>query len=1113
MSVFLYQKPSILSEIPKDRHAVIEASAGTGKTYTLEHLVVELVLSGVPIQEILVVTFTKPATAELIARIRGLLIKLLELREDEAEPGASQDECWELDDQARARIEGALRSFDSATIATIHSFCQGILGEHAFANQRLFDEELIDSDEAFAQAFLQAIREEIAVSPHHRALLERWLEEKALEDLQKLLGACIKVRGRLLPVWEEEEIGEDEASIERMLAAIGVEISLEAMVVHQFLPLVRGRLRRHKREAGVYDYEDMLELVRDSLLGEHGGALVSELRCRYSHALIDEFQDTDELQWEIFRKIFFESERKDADGRKQNLLYLIGDPKQAIYRFRGADVETYLAAREELLQAGGARVVLDKNFRSTGALIDAYNDVMLQGAESGFFTHPEIDYREPVGCGDPALELLGRDGEPAAPIHVFEAKLPKGKRGGSQRSQEVVLPPLARAIAAQIRAITDPAQPSLRMKDGRGVHRIAHREIYVLCSSNSEARKIGEVLREEGVPIAFLKQDGLLQTDEAQDLLEVLAAIADPADDSKRLKAWLTPFFGLTLTSIEAARELPPSHPLVQRLYDWKAVADARNFAALFSRLFDESGVVRRLILTERGERALTNYLHLSELLLEAQGEGGRSLQELLALLARWIDGSLPVEGQEANQQRLESDRDAVQIMTMHASKGLEAKVVFLAGGLSSSNRHLTRTFHKGRERITYVWTAPSRLKGKSAQALKEQVETIGELAAREERWEAERLLYVALTRAKGRLYLPWLTSEEEDPSLSGPYRVVDERLRVLCQPGQEQPPYLQREVVDCTVSVERDPALQPGALVGWEPRFESDDRGAELGALREERRGYRITSYTQMRSGGSATLEFEPEREDFVGEAQRASFVTEEELPGGAGTGIFLHEVLAKVPTELALRAGDAAAFAKDPEVLSIVEREARAAGFDERYLRAAAELVFTSLRAGLPLRDGAPLGGIAAAPKLLREMEFLYPIPERSHPRLEERLDGSPLEIRRGFVKGFVDLLFEHEGLAYLGDWKSDVLPSYSPEAIGRRVEESYRLQAKLYSLALVKLLEIRDEGSYEERFGGFLFLFLRGMQLGGEPGGGIYFERPSWVELLSWEEELLERKEGAA
>ncbi len=1190
MRALRYPKPAILAEIPKDRHTVIEASAGTGKTFTLEHLVVDLLLTtDTAISEILVVTFTERATSELRARVRAILLRLLELREEDAAGEEISDErCWILGTKERARLERALRQFDSATISTIHAFCQQILREHAFANQRLFSETNVDGREAFAEAFRETLRRELAVDPRHLPILDRWLAVHGLAELEAFLFDVARQRGSILPRLDyagaDEGRGEaakgggaaaaGDAAGERGaagggdgaggdaaadLAAVDSQrISLEALVVQRFLPIVQARLASHKRERGLFDFDDMLSLVRDNLVGEHGDALVGILRGRYDFALIDEFQDTDEVQWEIFRRIFFES-------GGANRLYLIGDPKQAIYRFRGADVETYLAAKRELLEAGGARVALEQNFRSTGALIDGYNLILDQGAKAPFFTSNAggtgegIDYSEPVSCGNPALRLLGPDDEDAAPIHLFEVPLRKSARGRVLIGKEHILPPLGARIAAEIQAITDPKRPSLRFVNGKGVvEPVVHRDIYILCRAGSDGVAIGRSLRAAGVPHAFYKQDGLLQTAEARALHDLLAAVADPDDHSKRLRAWLSPFFELELGDLERVLDLPPSDPLVERLYDWKKEADERRFERLFSRIFDESGLTRRLIFAEGSDRELTNYLHLAELLLEAMGRSCRTLAELVALLHLWIEEEQKPEKEDGNQQRLESDRDAVQIMTMHSSKGLEAKVVFLVGGVGplrgpqKKDLRVSGYHDKSGRRVTWLGELPK---------------DVERIVNEEEGWEDQRLLYVALTRAKGRLYLPMYRAPDKAESvLTGGYRGLDARLLALSAgagaseelAGQGQgrgsrahangarsggagpaagselalpaqgtagwaPGQVSVDRIDLDqVAEEEDARVAKGS---WEPAlslFSAVDRSEQAAALRVAHRGYRVTSYTQMKPGGAPRTVHDPERDDFAGEAAGplvAGSLPAGKIPGGAGTGIFLHELLAKVPPELVLQAPSAEALASIPAVATILRQEAARAGIDASHLPHAASLLHTSLAAKVRLRDGRLLEGIAAAPTLLREMEFLFPIPERSHPRLSEAISsaqgGAPLPIRRGFVKGFVDLLFEHDGLAYFGDWKSDVLPSYSAEGIAERTEQSYRLQAKLYSLALVKMLELRDEAAYEKRFGGFLYLFVRGMQLDGDSNEGIHFERPSWSELLEWELELLGRDdlEGVA
>lgn len=1157
-----YEKPAILARIPPDRHAVIEASAGTGKTYTLEHLVVDRVLrTDRSITEILVVTFTDKAAAEMRHRIRSLIEKLLALP-----PGQGADldpeRCWILDEEAKLKLQRALREFDSAPISTIHSFCHRILSEHAFANQRLFSERLLSKEELFDEVFQDCLRKHFAKG-ERAELLERWQRGGSIEGLRELLLAVLSARSRVEPVvdrelpdrliaefptgkdfhaevlaaakehfdaveallpdmtlrkfgtrlahvqdavekmskvegwlerfdilWKEmlksegsgihrtwlqsllgslEAMEERHPSFERLLPLLRqIEEragSLEALVVQSFLPPLQKELHERKRREGLLDFDDILVELRDSLLGEHGPALVSLLRDKYKLALIDEFQDTDEVQWEIFRRIFFE-------GGGEHRLALIGDPKQAIYRFRGADVETYLEAKQEVVAAGGVLVQLDHCYRATEALIDGYNRIFEQESEAPLFSGA-IRYEPAVRCGKKELRLLDASGKEAAPIHVFESAIEKPSAAD--------LWPLAHRIAGEIRRIMDPERPLLRFGDEGKESPIAYRDIYVLYRTTKEGKIFGEVLREAGIPVAFYKADGLFQTAEAFAWLDLLEAIARPSDRSRRLRAWMSPFFCVPFESLKDAAELPHTAPQVAQLWSWKEDADARRYERLFARALDESGIVRRAIL-EGGERSLTNLLHISELLLERAGASSCTLDELTDWLRAAVEQREAPEGKDGNQQRLETEREAVQLMTMHASKGLEAAVVFVAGGLRSfQGSETTRVHGKDGQRTSWVGKPLPRW--------------VREADEREEREECERLLYVALTRAKARLYLPVYTRA----NVSGTYGVLNRRLRHLLDNREHG-----FVIEDLDAFASRLAESAEGGTAAWSPPMEllgdvEVDEEAKV-ALREQRMGFEITSYTRMR-GSRSKEEIFPE--EFTQDMQAREPLPAGTLPGGAGSGIFLHEVLARVPAEAAQASLEE--FIAHPEVVEIVKQEALRHGIADDVLPHAQQLVYAGLSRPIPLRQGDLLPGVRAATKLLREMEFLYPLPEASHPRLSEAPPEGGYTIERGFVKGFVDLIFSVGDTYYFADWKSDYLPSFREDLLRKYVERNYTIQARLYSLALVKMLGIRDEADYERRFGGLYYFFLRGMEQ--EEGRGVHFERPSWATLLSWEEDLIE------
>lgn len=1117
-----YPRPAVLDQIAPDRHAIIEASAGTGKTYTLEHLVLDRILGGVEVGQILVLTFTDKAATEMRERIRKLLRTLYELPEDAGREHAP-DACWVIDPAARKRIRAALEGFDSATISTIHAFCNGILGEQAFANRRLFQENTVDLRSLFSAAFVETLREAV-LDEEVGPLVEAWMASKSSADLEDFLYDCHRAPGRLEPKLDEERLRElfeafplgdaDEAILaeaweetkrrtksrrytktlvgryveirdilrdveddpwERLLAGwlvLGLARSrkshlaeilsfleemvdpppevealgrfcrelpralpaLSALIAERVLPAIEARLAERKRAEGLLDYDEMLRALRSTLEGPEGGALVEDLRQRYRYAILDEFQDTDEVQWAIFRKLFFE-------GSAGHVLYAIGDPKQAIYGFRGADVGTYLEAREEILSAGGAKVVLAHCYRATAALIEGYNRIFDQTAPAPYFSGA-IRYDDPVACGRPELGLMGPGGDPAAPIHVFAVD--------AKTKAEERLHLFATRTAQEIRRLVRPEDPALLWDEGKGPRPLTHKDIYVLYRSGAEGRAIAEVLRGHGIPFAFYKEEGLFQRPEAWAWLDLLRALAAPEDPSLRLRAWMSPFFGISLSRLPLTRDLPNEHPLRRRLQDWAEDARARDYDRLIPRVLDESGILRRAI-AAGDERGLTNFLHLAELILERAHHQAPGCEALADWLHALIEERARPERENGSQQRLETERDAVQLMTLHASKGLEAPVVFLVSKLTDATppSDLTRYRDEAQARCFWVGRPPPEVK---------------ESAQREEKEEAERLLYVALTRAKGRLYLPLAAGQ-------GDFVPLLERLRAL---REEAPAGFVWEAISESAAGPPDPA-RDGAIA-WVD--EEADETEAFAARRRRHLGFIITSYSRMR--GFRGVEEEEER------IEGERMVVEpgpDELPGGAASGIFLHDVLARIPPEAVPASLEA--FREEPRIRRVFEAAVQAHGIAPVHRAHAWRLLWAAL--STPVTRVGLEGGVVRAERWLAEMEFLYPLPPPAD----------------GFVKGFVDLIFEAGGRVHFADWKSDSLPSFDAAYLRRYVQGSYELQVRLYTIALRKLYGLESERAYEARFGGAFYFFLRGMEKEGE--AGIYFERPSFQDVLRWEREL--------
>lgn len=1073
MAELTYLRPPAIARVPLDRHAVIEASAGTGKTFTIEHLVVRILLeTDAEIDRILVVTFTEKATGDLRKRIRDRIERVLS--GGGGEDAGRRGERVTVSASGRAKLETALFSFGRAPIHTIHSFCQQTLIELAFLSGLPFRTEVDNSGAAFSEAFRAELRERFAVEPAASRLLEEWLAKHSADKLDALLDEARKHRYLERPRHPPFK------------ANAGGGLAMR--ITDEFLPVVIERMERIKRERGTIDYDDMLAWLARALEDSASGETVAgRLRERLRFGLIDEFQDTDDLQWRIFRRIFVE-------GAGAGVLHVIGDPKQAIYAFRGADVFTYLEARDHLVKRGAQRVDLVENFRATPQMIDRLNLILDQGGPQELF-NGDIKYDHPVRCGKPAMRAVDGRGDAIEPI-TFLRYRPWNKAGKGDAAV-LVRERLGRHIARTIYRILNQPDCAIFMVDGER-RRTEARDIFILTRSWSEAHTIAKHLRDAGVTYAFYKQEGLFQTSEAADVLDVLRAIEEPTSRARRQRAWISPFFAVPYAELPKLAGVPSTHPLIDRLFEWKGLAERERFSDLFNCLLHQSGLAYRELLLANSERELTNYQHILETLLEQSLKQRLTLRELIETLDGYIAKRTTPPGVDGNVQRLESERAAVQIMTVHLSKGLEADVVFVFGGTSNlPDRSKVRDFHVGRERR--VAAGDDAIK-----AVKDEIRCESEA-------EDRRLLYVAITRARAKLYLA-LFPEKALKREEGYYKYLNWRLRVLArEQSSKKPADRPFRIVD----VGDGPA--PGGEIDWrarledwkpDPRLLGDDRalGAGLGRMRSESRALSVFSYTMLERIASPAAE-EVEIEDFKTDFDESHAAGEiSDLPGGRRVGIFLHEVIEAADLRVLNDARTLAAWKSLSEVQQLIAAAMRRNLVnDPRWRERGAEIVFNSLKSPIAIGDTGKIDALAGCPAS-REMEFLFPIPERSHRLLSAAAGEERWKIGRGVLVGFVDFVFSHGGRIYFADWKSDLLRSYDPATLAAHVANNYELQARIYTVGVLRLLGIRNQSDYARRFGGLLYLFIRGISPLGDGKSGVYFHRPAWSEVVRYEAELM-------
>lgn len=1182
---------------------LVEASAGTGKTWNISGLYTRLILEpGLRVEEILVVTYTKAATAELQDRIRKRLRGVLAA----FETGSGEDEFCRrvLDlygdrrDLARNRLTRAIGGFDQAAIFTIHGFCQRLLLESAFESGSDFDCEVLpDERELLGEIVDDFWRREVypasaawaAFLAERKQSPETWLGEIAGhvgKPFLKVLGPAMpadfmaaearraaeirraaalwegqrdEIRARLLRFegfngnkvkpdrlrdWLsglEDWFGRRPESDEVRASSIGLpegvgklrSTSLAAAArkghaapQHPFfdacerlaeadqalgeafedrlkalkprlLEFCNSELEARKSAARVFSYNDLLNRLAAALRAKSGRSLAETVRRRYPAALIDEFQDTDPMQYRIFREVY-------GDGELP--VFFVGDPKQAIYGFRGADVFSYLEARGE---PAVSRRTLKENQRSEPDLIAAVNALFLNSPRP--FLLEAIPYPEvlPAPRERPALAVDGDAGGPLRflllpPAHDEQGEeIPQTKSRASQLAATGTAAEIARLLQA---AAAGKARLGERSLNGG--------DIAVLVATHAQARLVEEALQRLGVPSVRQGQDNVFESPEALELERVLAAIAEPGREPLVKAALATELMGCTANRIDALqRDEPAWERLFDRFQGYHQLWLSLGFSPMFRRWFEESKVTGNLPEFRNGERRLTNLLHLAEL-LQVESRRKPDIDTLLTWFARAI--RQPSHAGEEAQLRLESDAQRVKIVTIHASKGLEYPIVFcpfLWDGKLMQRKAAAVLFHAGSEAVLDLGSP--------------DLEDHRPQAVREEMSEKLRLLYVALTRAIHRCYAVWGSVHNAKDAGEGLHTTA---LAWLLHGGadSEGDPLaaLERRLGNAgRAAIEADLkrlSLRTSGAVSIAPLAETARRYQPpapaqppgLTSLCFQRAGlrprWRMSSFTGLTTGRhSEAPDYDlPAEDEEPAEAAGDSMF---DFPRGAKAGSCLHAIL----EDWEFTCTDGTKLAE------LCRRKLKAHGLAESWT----ETVRRNLEGLLatPLdKSGMTLAGLPPDRRLV-EMEFTYSLQGGSafglgrlladpalgaDPRFAEAAGRLDFHRIAGFMKGYIDLAFEAGGKYYLVDYKSNWLGNRHSHYAGSRLVEAvarehYYLQYLIYTLALHRYLKLRiPDYDYDTHFGGVYYLFLRGISPG--KATGVFRDRPR-SELLHGLEKL--------
>ncbi|RUO32305.1 exodeoxyribonuclease V subunit beta [Aliidiomarina sedimenti] len=1233
-------------QLPLTGSALIEASAGTGKTYTIAALYVRFILAHIDSKNasavrpepllppnILVVTFTKAATAELKDRIRRRLVEsahwfrqsvggssgdpvLDALRDSYAE------EKWAACAQA---LQVASEWMDEASVKTIHSWCQTLLREHAFSSGSLFSQELttelsqfkLDAARDYWRNFVYPLREQdylavaaVANSPesllsliysvwgqvadgqpepiditalrgqkqadYERAVGEAyqaWQQylpalydyvDKAdasgwLTNKRKLSSKLVRTRMHAIESWLELDEKEalnalppvSDALVTNYSSAGFAELISQPVTDLPFLDQTAALAELAKGAAGIREellshaaqwvkqrfseklqqlalmgFDDIIEQCRKALQRDTGDTLADLVRTQYPVAMIDEFQDTDPDQYAIFNAVYqLRQQREDV------AVYLIGDPKQAIYAFRGADIFTYLQARRD---TEGRHFTLARNFRSTSSMVEASNQIFLAAEEhqpkKAFLFNGERNGKRDNEVPFVAVEAQGQtshlliDGQPAEKALTLWTSL-NSQNEQKALSKEAYGTTQAESCASYIvHLLNSASQGQSGIEDkAKGFRPLRSADMAVLVNSRVQGYMVQQSLRRRGVASVFLSdRNSVFDTAVAKDVLSILHACAHPGQRQALTNALYTGLLAVPLEELERLQHDDLAWDRrVEQCYQLAQVWQQQGVLAMLHQLIHDFDIASRLLAQVGGERDTTDLLHLAELLQQAASR----LDGEQALLRYLQDKIYQSDDDGADEQtvRLESDSELVQIVTVHKSKGLEYPLVFLP--FSSDSKPIS----KKRPVVHFHDDDGRRLH--SSKPTEEQL-----ARADEERLGEEiRHLYVALTRSKYACWASLAPVSEWQKSALAYLALADQAdasdANMLLQQAAKTWGKSDAVALMAQPEASSEPWQAPAAEISapsycrmpsnhrFEPWWIASYSALKYGALREPETALEanlLEDADDPEGTGSLAGLVQP------GSDQR--HVQIHDLPRGAGPGTFLHNLFEDA-AELGF-----ANVAQNADVRAALldkrcrhgqwkERRQQLDGWLQQYLQLEFPLPSTSAPTNAPASAASSVR-LADLTAYKAEPEFWFGVRGVSAERLDNLVSKHVLsEFARpalqpnylnGMLKGFIDLVFEHEGRYYVADYKSNYLgaddSAYTDEAMREKILGSrYDMQYVLYSLALHKLLKTRlgDGYDYDSHVGGVLYLFLRGHNA---LSRGAFTDKPSRELIEELEQYLL-------
>jgi len=1156
---------------------LIEASAGTGKTYTLAELYLRLILEkDLKVSEILVVTYTRAATEELRDRLRQ---KLVDARDDLLKDPVDREmlaEIVEVEDirSATYKLISAIQGFDEAAIFTIHGFCQRVLADFAFESGLRFELELIGDDLVLLQSATDDFwRREISAADKDFVaylLAKKETPETLLRSIRQLVGKpyinnlaipemdvekCAQQAQQhfiqLKKVWlqENEQViatlnnktllnGNKyrTASVEKWLVFLANMLNQESLPASLFegfekftqgkmeeglkkdqhlpelnfwlvceqvfehyqqlqqarelqhqqlrvtlLDYLRESLPEQKLKQQVQSYDDLLINLEKALNGQRGDWLVEQLRKQYQAALIDEFQDTDPVQYASFSRIY-------ADSGLPT--FLVGDPKQAIYSFRGADIFTYLKAKSRAEHEH----TLTTNWRSHPQLVSAVNSLFKRHSEP--FIYQDIPFLAVGAARDNAEALKVNDTDSSAlQIMWAGSDKPMAKRELTAISATVTADEIAMLLNQ-----SHNGEASLFDDKIKKTRCLTGGDIAVLVRNHRQANAVQQCLQQRGVNSVQQGRDNVFTSNEAQLLERVLLAVVEPNNEQRVTAALATNLWGFDAGELYALKHNESQwHAQLDFFYDLHQLWLKHGFMRVFRQLLISVSAQQRLLSQPEGERQLTNLNHVAELIQAEFRHQNDGMEQVLYWLVTHIQSAQ--ENDEAAQLRLESDEQLVKIITIHKSKGLEYPIVFCPflwdANLRSAKDDVI-SFHQDddNKQACAAFSEPALSQAADSVTIEEQAED-------------SRLLYVALTRARERCIVIWGNakgrSDGSHVSNAALFSLLHPTLNELDSDVMLDDLTTLAEQSDGNISLQR---ISEQDRVSYQAANEQS-KSLEVRIFNGDiQQPWRIGSFSALTKGHDAELpDYDAQTSTTIDTVQPIirSGLDRFSFPRGAQAGTCLHALFEYWD----FTSDDHEAMQK------LVLRTLLQYGFDEKWVPVACQWLSEVL--ATPMGENKIFLNQLTQDKRLDELAFYFPVVDLTVSKLQQKLlpllpESSPLKtvISRlnfydltGFMKGFIDLVFEHEGRFYIVDYKSNHLGhsehDYQAEQLNNAmISHDYPLQYLIYTLALHRYLKIRlPDYDPEQHLGGSYYLFIRGMKADWGQSG-IFYDKPELTVL---------------